>query len=75
MPLGMIYIHFEPYSAQMTGYKDDGMELIGAEMQSTNSIEAVHTTRKEISDALDAAVRTGRTSGCLFTNFFLSNLP
>ena len=26
------------------------MELIGAEMQSTNSIEAVHTTRKEISD-------------------------
>ena len=39
------------------------MELIGAEMQSTNSIEAVHTTRKEISDALDAAVADGRTSG------------
>ena len=35
------------------------MELIGAEMQSTNSIEAVHTTRKEISDALDAAVADG----------------
>lgn len=35
------------------------MELIGAEMQSTSSIEDVHTTREEISDALDAAVSDG----------------
>lgn len=40
------------------------MELIGAEMQSTNSIEAVHTTRKEISDALDAAVADGPVPAC-----------
>lgn len=35
------------------------MELIGAEMQNTNTIENVHTTRAEISDALDAAVADG----------------
>lgn len=35
------------------------MELIGAEVQSTNTIEGVHTTRKEIADALDAAITDG----------------
>lgn len=35
------------------------MELIGAEMQNTNTIENVHTTREEIADALDAAVADG----------------
>lgn len=35
------------------------MELIGDEVQSTNTIEGVHTTRKEIADALDAAVADG----------------
>ena len=35
------------------------MELIGAEMQNTNTIENVHTTREEIVDALDSAVADG----------------
>ena len=35
------------------------MELIGAEMQNTNTIENVHTTREEIADALDSAVADG----------------
>jgi Fic family protein len=35
------------------------MELIGDEVQSTNTIEGVHTTRKEIADALDAAITDG----------------
>ena len=35
------------------------MELIGAEMQNTNTIENVHTTREEIADALDAAMVDG----------------
>ena len=35
------------------------MELIGAEMQNTNTIENVHTTREEIADALDAALIDG----------------
>ena len=34
-------------------------DLIGAEVQSTNTIEGVHTTRKEIADALEAAVSDG----------------
>lgn len=35
------------------------MELIGVEMQNTNTIENVHTTREEIADALDAAMVDG----------------
>ena len=35
------------------------MDLIGSEVQSTNTIEGVHTTRKEIADALDAAITDG----------------
>ncbi|RSX52155.1 cell division protein Fic [Bifidobacterium goeldii] len=35
------------------------MDLIGAEMQSTNSIEGVRSTRKEISDALKSAIDNG----------------
>lgn len=35
------------------------MELIGAEVQSTSTIEGVHTTRREIADALDAAITDG----------------
>ncbi|OZG55527.1 fic/DOC family protein [Bifidobacterium tissieri] len=35
------------------------MDLIGAEMQSTNSIEGVRSTRKEISDALETAMANG----------------
>lgn len=34
-------------------------DLIGAEMQSTNSIEGVRSTRKEISEALEAAISDG----------------
>ncbi|WP_241677079.1 Fic family protein [Bifidobacterium jacchi] len=34
-------------------------DLIGAEMQSTNTIEGVHTTRKEIADALESAAGSG----------------
>ncbi|NEG54523.1 Fic family protein [Bifidobacterium platyrrhinorum] len=34
-------------------------DLIGAEMQSTNSIEGVRSTRKEISEALEAAIGDG----------------
>lgn len=35
------------------------MELIGTEMQNTNTIENVHITREEIADALDSAVADG----------------
>ncbi|KAB8292742.1 Fic family protein [Bifidobacterium avesanii] len=34
-------------------------DLIGAEVQSTNTIEGVHTTRKEIADALESAASEG----------------
>lgn len=34
-------------------------DLIGAEVQSTNTIEGVHTTRKEIADALESAAGAG----------------
>lgn len=34
-------------------------DLIGAEVQSTNTIEGVHTTRKEIADALESAAGEG----------------
>lgn len=34
-------------------------DLIGAEMQSTNDIEGVRSTRREISDALEAALNDG----------------
>lgn len=36
----------------------DLFELIGAKMQSTNTIEGVHTTRREIADALESAAGT-----------------
>ncbi|NEG95518.1 Fic family protein [Bifidobacterium sp. SMB2] len=35
------------------------MDLIGAEMQSTNDIEGVRSTRREISDALEVALTNG----------------
>ncbi|RSX57780.1 Fic family protein [Bifidobacterium samirii] len=34
-------------------------DLIGAEVQSTNTIEGVHTTRREVTDALEAASGEG----------------
>lgn len=34
-------------------------DLIGTEMQSTNDIEGVRSTRREISDALEAALNDG----------------
>ncbi|RSX49780.1 Fic family protein [Bifidobacterium castoris] len=48
------------------------MDLIGAEVQSTNTIEGVHTTRKEIAEALQAAsTDTGHTRLSEFVKLFL----
>lgn len=48
------------------------MDLIGTEMQSTNAIEGVHTTRKEISEALQAAhTDGGHTRLSEFARLFL----
>lgn len=48
------------------------MDLIGTEVQSTNTIEGVHTTRKEISEALQAAsTNGGHTRWSEFAKLFL----
>lgn len=47
-------------------------DLIGTEVQSTNTIEGVHTTRKEISEALQAArINGGHTRLSEFVRLFL----
>ncbi|OXN01594.1 cell division protein Fic [Bifidobacterium vansinderenii] len=49
------------------------MDLIGAEMQSTNSIEGVRSTRKEISEALETAMTNGpRKRFSEFAKLFLA---
>lgn len=49
------------------------MDLIGTEVQSTNTIEGVHTTRKEISEALQAAhTNGGHTRLSEFARLFLA---